>query len=428
MKVPEIPVTTLSLVLNTLDPDHDIGLAADYLRSSASRIFPKFGIFGYMAHHKRIPDIVHALVELSQKRRFLAVFGGSWQEGLLHKLEPELQSLVRSGHAIIWNRYIDREEMLRMMVDCDFVFSMRYPTAGESSGIAAECNALAVPVIFNPFSGFSDLDDSFNIPVPIDADNDVFIRTIEQLVGSSFGQRKAIRAARIKEARAIYEQACERYGATVYGALRLIEETSGPTEGGDLRKGASMDPSAIMDISVKVCFSGRPETMTFRPKIPIRSFASEADAADRAGRVFQGNHSVLDTAGSNAECLVFLRRPPAFVANAKPKPIASAEGTGTSTLLSEFVSEVEQLPLFAHVFVPSRVLRYMVDACSKDRAATPILRLLHAARPINNQMLFLNALGLQVRIAANANLVHAVKISRLISRELLDIDQFAKAC
>jgi hypothetical protein len=400
-KVPDKPVVTLPLVLNTLDPAADLAYARRYLEASANRTAPRFGVFGYMAQHKRIREVVLAIAELARTHRFEIVFAGKWEPDLLHKLGPPLDALQRSGHATVIDDYLDRDRMLGMMAECDFVIGLRYPTAGESSGIAAECNALATPIVFNPFAGFADIDPEFNVAVPIDAPSAEFSRVLASLCGLAFRARQDMRRARIDAAVETYAQAFARYGETANAALDEVERRGFPPSR-DLTLAARHDPTQEPARLNLVFANGA--RVALKPNLPASRFAELAPVLEGADIVAQ--YKTVATDDDAFWHLVYLRE-------------ADTSLVDKARLLADFLVELKAVPIFGRVFLMSGAIEDMLAAVQLDAIPSPLIGLLRRAQRLSNWDILMRALGLRVEHVSGHGLVRAVKRSEAIEGLIL---------
>ena len=401
-KVPGKPVVTLPLVFNTLDPAADLAYARRYLEASGRRTSPRFGVFGYMAQHKRIREVVLAIAELARTQTFEIVFAGQWEPDLIHKLGPTLDALQRSGHATVIDDYLDRDRMLGMMAECDFVIGLRYPTAGESSGIAAECNTLATPIVFNPFSGFADIDPEFNVAVPIDAPSAEFSRVLATLCGPAFRARQDLRRARIEAATEAYERAFARYGRIANAALDEVERRGVPRSR-DLTLAARHDPTTE-PAPLRIVFASGAR-VDLRPNTPSARFAELAPILESADIVAQ-----YKTAADPAEALWHL----VYLSEVDASLAGEAARADRIRRIADFLAELKAVPIFGRVFLTAGVLDGLLAAVRLDDLPSPIIGLLRRAQRLGDREILLRGLGLRLEHVGGHGLVRAVKRSQAI--------------
>ena len=187
-KFPQVEIMSLKLILNSVEPitlhDHS-EVVKQRKKIGVKTKTTIFGVFGYMTNHKRIYDIVRAFEDLSDtNRNFCLVMAGEWDDALFVKCQKSLSTLRSRGCLKIINKFLKRSRMLSMMQSCDYILNLRYPTAGESSGVATEANALGVPVLYSRYAAFCDLDrHKENIPVDVVSNvkrlSEIFSNTIE---------------------------------------------------------------------------------------------------------------------------------------------------------------------------------------------------------------------------------------------------------
>ena len=97
-----------------------------------------FGVFGHLRESKRIPAIVRAIAQQPPGTAALLVQGEWGSDALRQSLEP--QGVIRVGAT--------SEAMFRLLIAAvDVGVNLRYPSAGESSGVLARLMAAAKPAI-----------------------------------------------------------------------------------------------------------------------------------------------------------------------------------------------------------------------------------------------------------------------------------------
>lgn len=103
------------------------------------------GVFGHLRESKRIP-IVHRAVARARERGgevLLVIAGQIASPELARALEPLLAAdfVLRSG-------YLDEAQFWRWARAVDVCVNLRYPAAGETSGIGVRLMAAGTPVVF----------------------------------------------------------------------------------------------------------------------------------------------------------------------------------------------------------------------------------------------------------------------------------------
>lgn len=98
-----------------------------------------FGVFGHLRESKRIPAVVRALAQQSDHVALL-VQGGWGSPALRNSLDPVSGRLIRIGK-------LPEAEFQLVIAATDVGVNLRYPSAGESSGVLAHLMAATKPAI-----------------------------------------------------------------------------------------------------------------------------------------------------------------------------------------------------------------------------------------------------------------------------------------
>ena len=123
---------------------------------------PVFACCGYLNAAKRIPQLLEAFERV--RRRFpdaLLVLAGAAAPGL----ELDAASL---GDGVLRLDHQDERELWQLLADCDVNVSLRWPTMGETSGMAIRALSLGKPLVVSDVGWFSELPDSVAVRVPVD--------------------------------------------------------------------------------------------------------------------------------------------------------------------------------------------------------------------------------------------------------------------
>jgi len=123
---------------------------------------PVFASCGYLNAAKRIPQLLAAFEPV--KRRFpsaLLVLAGAATPGL----ELDVASL---GDGVLRLDHQEEDELWRVLANCDVNVSLRWPTMGETSGMAIRALSLGKPLVVSDVGWFSELPDSVAAKVPVD--------------------------------------------------------------------------------------------------------------------------------------------------------------------------------------------------------------------------------------------------------------------
>jgi glycosyltransferase involved in cell wall biosynthesis len=124
--------------------------------------FPVVACCGHLNAAKRIPQLLAAFEQLRQRfPNALLVLAGS----AAPSLRLDTMSL---DDGILRLDYQDERDLWRVLADCDVCVSLRWPTMGETSGMAIRALSLGKPLIVSDTGWFSELPDSIVAKVPVD--------------------------------------------------------------------------------------------------------------------------------------------------------------------------------------------------------------------------------------------------------------------
>jgi glycosyltransferase involved in cell wall biosynthesis len=124
--------------------------------------FPVVACLGHLNRAKRIPQLLDAFELL--RSRFpdaLLVLAGSAAPGM--RLDD--RSL---GDWVLRLDYQNESDLWQLLADCDVSVSLRWPTMGETSGMAIRTLSLGTPLVVSDAGWFSELPDSVVAKVPVD--------------------------------------------------------------------------------------------------------------------------------------------------------------------------------------------------------------------------------------------------------------------
>ena len=116
-------------------------LAATRLRLEIPRGLVVFGCFGFHRPTKRLRSVLRALRAVTSGWRLLVV-----GEFVSPDFEEALGSML-TDHRVIRIPYVSDEELWELAAITDICVNLRWPTAGETSGIAMKLLALSKPVV-----------------------------------------------------------------------------------------------------------------------------------------------------------------------------------------------------------------------------------------------------------------------------------------
>ena len=123
---------------------------------------PVFVCCGYLNPAKRIPQLLAAFERVH--RRFpnaLLVLAGAAAPGFQ-------VDTARLGHGIMRLDHQFESHLWQLLADCDANVSLRWPTMGETSGMAIRALSLGKPLVVSDVGWFSELPDSVAAKVPVD--------------------------------------------------------------------------------------------------------------------------------------------------------------------------------------------------------------------------------------------------------------------
>ncbi len=175
-KFPDVPVNSLALVPNFLHPiqtvDQREGIDEMRAQHGVESDAAVFGVMGFQAFHKRLPELLGAFCELDADTRVKIFLVGKWDDQVRTDCARSLAELDRRGWVTVVDRYVPEEELETYIAMCDIVTNFRYPTAGESSGIACQVLSMGVPLMVNTIGSFVDLPEQSVIRVPFSPTGD----------------------------------------------------------------------------------------------------------------------------------------------------------------------------------------------------------------------------------------------------------------
>jgi glycosyltransferase involved in cell wall biosynthesis len=129
-----------------------------------------FGVFGGLSPHKRVGAALRAFASLHDDYADarMAIVGRSDDPGV----ELELRALIGSGELSGCVRLVTNvsiQALEREIAGCDVVIALRWPTAGETSGVMMRAFGAGKPVIVSDVPQYRRLDPTFCWAVPTDS-------------------------------------------------------------------------------------------------------------------------------------------------------------------------------------------------------------------------------------------------------------------
>lgn len=178
-----------------------------------------FGVFGYLRETKRLPAILRAFRRVRNRGIdvVLLVAGRFASRDLEWSLEPEL-----GGEGVVRTGWIDAARFEKLLGVVDAGINLRYPAAGETSGVAIRLMGAAKPVILSDseetsrFPPGTCLKVMQGIAEEDELEHDMVLLASERELAADTGNRAAahIRAIHTAEAAAAsyWRVLCECYG------------------------------------------------------------------------------------------------------------------------------------------------------------------------------------------------------------------------
>jgi glycosyltransferase involved in cell wall biosynthesis len=108
---------------------------------------------------------------------------------------------ITEADGVVRLDYVAERELWAQLDACDVCVSLRWPTMGETSGIAIRALSIGTPLVVSDVGWFADLPDEVAVKVPVDErEVDVLAAQLERLVGD-VGLRKRMSAAALEYVR-----------------------------------------------------------------------------------------------------------------------------------------------------------------------------------------------------------------------------------
>jgi glycosyltransferase involved in cell wall biosynthesis len=128
------------------------------------------GHLGFMTFSKQPRAVLKAFARLhaAHPNAFLLIVGGDFTGGLVGRL-IRAHGLERSVKA---TGFVDAARYFTALRAIDVVVSLRFPTAGESSGTISRALTEGKPVISNDVGSFAEIPDDVTLKVEVDGDQE----------------------------------------------------------------------------------------------------------------------------------------------------------------------------------------------------------------------------------------------------------------
>jgi glycosyltransferase involved in cell wall biosynthesis len=178
--------------------------------------FPIVACLGHLNFAKRVPQLLEAFELL--RRRFpdaLLVLAGSAAPGMrLDEVGPD--------DGVLRLEYQEEADLWQLLADCDVCVSLRWPTMGETSGMALRALSLGKPLVVSDAGWFAELPDSVAAKVPVDEFEVATLAAMLELLAENGDVRRRMGAAAADYARREHDLADV---ADIYVAA--LEEVAG---------------------------------------------------------------------------------------------------------------------------------------------------------------------------------------------------------
>jgi glycosyltransferase involved in cell wall biosynthesis len=182
------------------------------------RHFPVIACCGHLNAAKRIPELLAAFERV--RRRFphalLVLAGGAAPSLRLETLSFD-EGVLRLG-------YQDEGHLWRVLADSDISVNLRWPTMGETSGMAIRALSLGKPLVVSDAGWFSELPDSVVAKIPVDEFEVATLATMLERLAEDDRLRTRVGAA---GARYVREQHDLGHVADLY-VIALEQVAGGP--------------------------------------------------------------------------------------------------------------------------------------------------------------------------------------------------------
>ncbi|GHV44105.1 hypothetical protein FACS1894204_00670 [Synergistales bacterium] len=124
------------------------------------------GAFGMVHPIKGIENIVDAILRLQRRDNIALILAGEAHRNHIEWI-AELKTKARhSGLEIIYTGFLEDDDFFEYMSVCDFVFSLREKTRGETSAALMDILGRGIPAIVYDIGSFSEFSDNIVYKIP----------------------------------------------------------------------------------------------------------------------------------------------------------------------------------------------------------------------------------------------------------------------
>jgi glycosyltransferase involved in cell wall biosynthesis len=173
---------------------------------------PVFGAFGHLNTAKRAPQLVDAFAQVVEQEpdAKLLLVGSASEE--IH-IDGRLAEIEQSHPgSVIRLPYVEEDRLWSLIAACDVCVCLRYPTMGETSGIAIRALVCGRPLIVSDVGWFSELSDEMAVRVSV---GDGEIESIAD---------RMLALARDVQRRELMGAEAERHARSDLGVQRVAEQ------------------------------------------------------------------------------------------------------------------------------------------------------------------------------------------------------------